>query len=225
MGKNFLKNLLVTLFLGIVVPGCQPHREAKVTVPVNNRHKFVATVIIDDKFDRDERKVISNALRDWEYATDDMLEFDVINDVWRSGDRPFYTPRPDPETGVVYCTRDIYVSRVLSTDRRVKDIEATIQGEVHGGFDLAGYANPGCVSKWIMLVADRVSSEVEYRTLVIHEVGHILGMQHIDSREKKTVMFPTLEGSATCITDTDMRQFCRGWSCEGYHPRPCQPDR
>lgn len=184
------------------------------------KEMLTSEIYIDSKFSSIERQLIVEGLREWERATDHMIVFNIHNVRWTSGVDYYTVPQPDSD-GVIECTRDIHIVRVLSYDKVVVDISEQIKKEEHlKEFNLAGYANSTCQVKNVLLVADRVQNEEEYVSLTIHEIGHMLGLKHIRIG-KTSAMVQGLQHSAPCVTKLDIQQFCNGWGCDESKMSPC----
>jgi hypothetical protein len=172
-----------------------------------------SVVHIDKKFSGIERDKIREGLREWERATNGIVKFVIKND-WNSEDE-IELPVPD-ENGTVKCTRDMYIVRALSTDAVVKGIEEEIESTI------AGYANPTCRLKFVLIVADKIDNAEKYLAVTIHEMGHMLGLQHM-AIPNETSMFPGLPKSTACVTELDLKQFCAiGWKCDPAELSPCK---
>ena len=81
--------------------------------------------------------------------------------------------------------------------------------------EMNGKADSDRIPDWsVVWVRDDVGENgdgVEYAT-VLHELGHILGLDHNDDREANSVMWPfiTVPGRLSC---TDVENACKIWGC------------
>jgi len=64
----------------------------------------------------------------------------------------------------------------------------------------------------IVIVPDRMDDELEYRSTVMHELGHALGLDHRNSIF--TLMYPSSDFGAYTITYEDLSQFCEIYYCD-----------
>ncbi len=198
-----------------MLPGCSATTHPKDVIDEPNQSiapvevkaptKLVAKVFIDDKFSQTERLLVEDGVQEWERATNEEL---------------IYIPQIDPVTHIVHCTKDIYVARVFSQDKIVLDTQRAIKEYDGSEVELAGYATPTCAKKYFFIVADEIDTDESFIDVTMHEMGHILGMQHT-KQENMTVMYPSLDKSAQCLTHLDMVQFTEIWHADIALMRPC----
>lgn len=66
----------------------------------------------------------------------------------------------------------------------------------------------------IQIVDERVEED-EYTPLIMHELGHILGLEHIRGIEGYfTIMCPHINFGSQHITNTDLHYFCQLYHCD-----------
>jgi len=89
-----------------------------------------------------------------------------------------------------------------------------------------GYFNNDRGLNYIALVDQRITDN-DYDTVVMHELGHSLGLEHPDSEDHPeigigTLMHSTIDTGSNHITDFDLKQFCHLYHCDArkYHGVP-----
>lgn len=191
--------------------------QATRTFPDNS---LVLNAVIDDKFSGPERELVKKGLEEWERATSGTVRFLFApQGSWNSND-PILAPAADPSTGIIRCSNDVYVVRSFHTDKAIVDVETAIKEETKKTITIAGYAHPACRAKYFFIVADRVDNPDRYITLTIHEMGHILGLKHVEIQQM-TVMYPGLPNDSSCVSLIDIVQFCQLWKCDVKEMHPC----
>lgn len=82
------------------------------------------------------------------------------------------------------------------------------------GNSTLGYFNSDSGMGFIALVNARISAD-DYRGVVLHELGHALGLEHNKDMDGiGTLMYPTIDYGATYITPTDVANFCKLYHCD-----------
>ena len=75
---------------------------------------------------------------------------------------------------------------------------------------------------YVYLLPDRIE-EKQFDGVVMHELGHALGLKHIIGLEGiATLMCPSIDLSALHITNDDVVKFCQLYHCDAskYHGQP-----
>lgn len=81
-----------------------------------------------------------------------------------------------------------------------------------------GYFNNDRGLDYIALVDQRIT-ESDFNAVVMHELGHALGLEHPDSeghpeRGIGTLMYSTIDAGSNHITKSDLKQFCKLYHCD-----------
>lgn len=88
------------------------------------------------------------------------------------------------------------------------------------------YYNGRGILDFIAIVDERISQKDE-TAVVMHELGHALGLEHPDSKEHPEIgigslMYSNVDMGGTHITDDDLKQFCNIYHCDSskFHGVP-----
>ena len=66
----------------------------------------------------------------------------------------------------------------------------------------------------INLVDERINED-DYDAVIMHELGHSLGMDHIkNAKGMGTLMYPSIDLGSEHITNTDLIYFCKLYNCD-----------
>jgi hypothetical protein len=81
------------------------------------------------------------------------------------------------------------------------------------------HSTMGCTNRdaflpYIWFVDERIESS-QYQAVAMHEMGHVLGMDHIEGWEGIfTLMYPSADLGSNHITETDLKYFCKLYHCD-----------
>lgn len=166
---------------------------------------------VDDGFKPEDRAIIIDAFKEWERVTNGVVRFDVSSEPWNS-DTGYVE---EPEDGK--CTYVAYVYKTTSKGAVVRRIENGEEG-VH----VLGYTSSSCEGRRVAFVMDRLSGKSKtLRSVAIHEAGHLVGLDHIPV-PKESIMFPSMNKAASCITELDAKQFCMIHDCDWRDVKACK---
>lgn len=173
--------------------------------------KLMGVFHADVDFTKEERQSIKTAVDTWRLQTDGLGCVLVVFDLdFRSID-----------TLQRYQNAHLIVKADSDTDA-VRRIDAETGGEVLGLVMPPGGVRSGQPTR-MLLIADRLHREPgQFHKVVLHELGHVLGMQHL--MDSWSVMYPGYSKDQTpgCLQDVDLNEFCRVNSCVGRHLQSCE---
>jgi hypothetical protein len=165
------------------------------------KRSIIMTLLIDSSFTPEEDFLIEQAANEWQVATNGIARFYVVYN-------------NDPYFNVEQSNRDtlLKVEKIIP----IKETESiTFFIDLILNNDTLGYSDETNMLKksanTIMIVRGRIISNEEYKTVVMHEIGHSLFMIH--SNFANTLMYPSAKYAADCITKKDLEQFCFLYGC------------
>lgn len=160
--------------------------------------KVFEVVSVDPKFSKFEQAIIKDSAYNWEFYTGDLAKFKFV-----TGD-PLANPI-EVEPG--QKGQAVFIKYANSYDIKVQLIDAMINGTALGFYDPS---TPLIPTIWI--VQDRIEYDFEYEAVVMHELGHSLGLEH-EPLHEDTLMYPEVAG-IMCLTQWDLKKFCKIYGCD-----------
>lgn len=176
---------------------------------------------IDARFNDDEREAISRAAAAWEHDTNGIIHFDLI---WG-----FDLKDTNSNASPSKYTNKFIIKKLLSTDKLTEELDKSYANQVHDpNAQLLGLTIKHPPFEIVYIIADRLTNGENfvvmplYQNVVMHELGHDLGMKHFD--EGGSIMnseYEMIERSyvgidrtpLTCLTEHDAYQFCSIYHC------------
>jgi hypothetical protein len=174
----FLTALLLMVFASITTPFLQRHK-VSYNLPV---HKTL--YLGHDIYDNEMYHVIAAAI-EWNEATNGEVVFDI---------------KMLPQQG-------IKLSEAIIILNETADSPDVIMLDNKNGFGTLGLFDDAHGLDYIALVDERIV-EKDYDSIIMHEMGHSLGMDHIkDIEGVGTLMYPSIDLGSEHITNTDLYYF------------------
>src|ERR1700722_499102 len=165
------------VYLGIVVlfpgPGLQednPAQDISVIKLPEQPTKILEIVSVDPAFTSAEKDIIREATTDWSYYTDDLATFQFAENLTEI----------NPEEGQRVVS--LLIIPVNSSNDEIVSADKLSGNTTLGLFDDSPFIPT------ILIVEDRVQDRNEYFAVVMHELGHSLGLNHTKHRD--TLMYP-----------------------------------
>ena len=123
---------------------------------------------IDGYFTLYEKKIIMEAICDWNEISQGLVTFRITNF--------------DTRKIATNKTKDnVVIIKSFASDEAIQLIE-----KQHGS-KIVGFANTVSTPNIIFIVADKLADKKMYKNVVIHELGHIAYLPH--SKHKNSVMY------------------------------------
>ena len=185
---------------------------AEVSTPfVQKKHKVRpdaelpvhVTLYMDQEIAKDASHVAEAAL-EWSNATNGEVVFDVA---------ALPEEHIDP-------TKSIILSHVTPEFPYIIVLDSLNQNST------LAYCDRNAMLPYIALVTERIDED-EFASVMMHELGHYMGLEHPDSKEHPelgmgTLMYSNLTHGSNHITQEDLEQFCRLHHCDAskYHGLP-----
>lgn len=139
---------------------------------------------IDNRFPADQKKAIRSAIEDWNYALDGYEKFTIVSDSYDAE----HDLIPDLRVAAELEGLIIHYETVGSPN------EVDVDPEQAGV--LAWVPDFGANDMYI--VSDRIGDR-NLHTIVMHEIGHILGAPHVDIAG--SLMYPHYPLQRDCIDE------------------------
>lgn len=177
--------VLLIIFAQFATPFIRRHH-AERTLPI---HKII---YIEHGMSNEETNHIISAAVEWGEVTNNQVIFDIER-----------LPQKDllPSDAIIIFNVTPDYPEILMLD------------SVNDYTTLGFYSGEGGLS-YIALVNERID-EPDFDPVVMHELGHALGLEHITGDEGLgTLMYPCVDLGSPHITDTDLKQFCEIYHCD-----------
>jgi len=185
---------VIALFVKLASPFIE-YKQISHTLPI---HK---TLYLERGIYRDQLYHIIAATMEWNQATDG----DVVLDIK-------LLPQHDivPQDAIIIMNVTPDFPEIILLDNINK-------------YSTLGFYNHDSILPYIALVDERISRQ-DYDAVILHELGHALGLEHIKSFDGiGTLMYPSIDLASDHITMTDLKQFCQLYHCEASKYYDVQP--
>lgn len=151
-------------------------------------------VYISNRFDANDVKLINEATQEWEEKTNHLIIYHI-----------YYNFDISHSSDIQYKSHSLVFIKLSKYDATMPQIDKTYGGKVLGLFD-----GTGMVPK-VFLIPDRLLGANYERSVILHELGHFLGLSHSETED--TLMYPSQDHSSKHITKDDLQAFCKIWNC------------
>lgn len=217
--RKFFKNAtvatIVLSFIGIMGASKADPAQAAAAKEKVDSHLITSRALIQNDFSGVESGPIVKAFISWMSETNgdilvlppteqDVMFFDLlltddsgnvnVFDMDLEGDMKV------PEPWSKSCRQTFYIIRITSKHPVVKALDGS-----RDGHEILAFTFSGCKYKFIAVVADRMRDENLMYTTMLHELGHMWGLN--DNKDgKESIMNGSWPG-ATCITKKDIHKL------------------
>lgn len=155
------------------------------------------SLVIDKSFDETEKVFIRMAAQEWTRATHGMVTFTYVN-----------LPNIN-KSDIVIDENTLYI--VKATENYPQIISLEVNKKEDDDSCILGYYDENSIINSILIVSSRLD-DLSYQSVVMHELGHALGLKHIHD-DKHALMYPSITYIPTNITQRDMVSFCKLYDC------------
>lgn len=151
------------------------------------------TLYVDRNLSNNDFDVIVSAANEWQSATHGLVKYDVVR---------MPAKNIDAKNSIIIVGVSEDFPEIIAFDSQ--DMDRT---------HLA-YFDSGSSLPYIALVVSRIS-ENEYKSVLMHELGHSLGLKHnTGDNGIGTLMYPDIDLGSDKITDIDLANFCKRYGCD-----------
>jgi hypothetical protein len=183
--------LIVCLLFMLWLQLFPPHHKIVRSLPV---HK---TLYLASNIYGEQTNEIASAVIEWNTATHGQVVFDIV---------PITDATEIKEPALVVINVPVDDPRIMVLDRA-------------NSHSTMGYFADDQVP-YIALVKDRME-DGDMAPVVLHELGHALGLQHPNSLAHPydgvgSLMFASMSGGSKHLTNQDMAQFCKLYACNSW---------
>jgi len=158
---------------------------------ITNDSQMLEEIHVDISFTEDERLLIRQAAKDFEYFSNDQVSFDLRFDL-------------DP-TDEEAIKNQAVMLRVDKTYPLVVEMDGYYNQTILG---LCMYREEHDA---VYMVYDRLSNPITFRTTVIHELGHFMGLDHTLGR---SIMYKHNMNNVLYPTYIDAVEFAKTYDCK-----------
>lgn len=198
-----MKKLFLLLFISLI--SCIPVRINN--LPRDQKPVFMTDIWVDSEFSESQAYLIEQAAEEWENATRGMVK--II--VHKNYDIPNREIESDIDRNVVI--------KVSSADPFVIEQSNKHSGLIVNALTTKG---PDLIHYWIVPVMDRITFSSYFRSIMIHELGHIIvNFGHMD--EGPAIMNEVRNKFVKCLTEFDLKYFCTKYDCVIDEMNYCDP--
>lgn len=150
------------------------------------------TLFLDRYLGVDEVAFITEAAKEWGTSTKNIVQFDVVT---------------LPGENIRISDNDIMVMSISPDHPLILLLDDSNK------YSTLGYYDESMPVPIVYLVSERIKDK-DYKTVVLHELGHSLGLIHNESIFAiGTLMFPNINSCANKITLYDLKKFCKLYHC------------
>jgi Matrixin len=151
---------------------------------------------VDRHFSNDEFLLIAAAAIRWTRATNHIIEYDVIKlpilDKWE-------TAQPN----------DVIIDIVSP------DYPDVISLDTFNRQSTLAYYNGRGTAPMIGIVEERIANFEDFQQVILHELGHSIGLKHNEGIEGiDTLMYPNIDLASRLITQDDLINVCKLYKCD-----------
>lgn len=152
------------------------------------------TIYLDKSFTKEEVDIVLEATWEWAKATDNRVIYKVI--------------QLSEKENEISINNSILFNKVNADNIDILSLDY-----LHHNYTLGYYSNNNVIPN-IVIVAERLDSERLYKEVVLHELGHSLGLEHDhEASGIGTLMYPSVDKQSESITPTDVFNYCKIHHC------------
>lgn len=171
--------------------------------PINT----IEIVYVDKNFSDLEKSFITKAGEEWQTATNGMTQFIFV-----------YNSAPvNITSNNNTIIRRFYMRPAQENEFIVQYLDFILKADLLGWWDEHNILNNKINT--MIIVRSRISSQEEYVSVVMHEMGHSMKLEHTPN--EGDLMFNTMIYADECITLNDLKQYCAIYHCDATKLNYC----
>lgn len=174
------------------------HRKLTEELPIH------VTLYLEKSVFDNEVQHVSEAVLEWYNVTDGQVVFDL---------ETLPAKNIDPHNSIVLVNISPQYPQIIVLD-------------TYNESSTLAYCDRNAALPYIGIVFDRINED-EFTSVIMHELGHYMGLEHPDTKEHPewgmgTLMYSNLTHGSNHITREDLEQFCQLHHCDAskYHGFP-----
>lgn len=152
-----------------------------------HKHKVL---LLDNSLSEYEKDLVIEAALHWQQKTKNIISFDF--------------KRIEESKDILYAKENSIVISSLTYDQNYYNIKKSKH--------LLAFFTVKTKVPSIMLIPERMMDEDDYRSVIIHELGHSIGLEHNNVDTSIMYAFQT-ELSPAYLTKDDIIHFCKSYYC------------
>jgi hypothetical protein len=157
-------------------------------------------VFLPDDFTEEQKQDIKAALSEWEEKTNGSIKFNIFE---------HYDKRIINSLTIRRIT--LIILDIPEDAPMVKELDERESKKAGEKRYVCGYFNQDDPLPTVNIVSSRIKSQEIYTSVVEHELGHALGLEH--NPDQNSVMYADQDYSAKHIAPGDVQAFCRLHPC------------
>lgn len=157
---------------------------------------FRRNIFIPDDFSSDQMEDIKTALNEWTEKTNYSVQFNIFEHY----DKRIMKLLPYREGNIVILTIPPETPIVVNMEKEMET------GNIILGLWVANDSIPT-----IYIVSSRIYDRMTYTAVILHEVGHAMGLDH--NPNEASVMYKSQDKSSKHLMPTDIAAFCHIHYC------------
>lgn len=187
--KNFFLRIGSYILIAILLFTTNPIK--KYVLGPTSVHK---TIYVSSTFNDEDFTLIVEAASEWQKETNGLVYFEIK----RGFNFDLYQSLNGDDSSMVMITAPVNDPLLDALDNRI-------------GGPVLGYFLTEFPTQIILVVPDRMIGVEYYRAVMIHEMGHSIGLGHINI--DNTIMVSSMDRGSYHLSKTDIELFCRAYYC------------
>lgn len=159
-----MKKIIVLLLFALLhLTSCTNHTSTQLVEPPKSSTRVFSEHIlyfIQPEFTQSHNTAIKSCMSEWSNKTDNTVTWEQIDWKFR---------------GYASCQKRVVFLKYSKNDLAIKYLDHYLNISL-GGYTISTEDN--CVTNYILLVSDRLDNSNNYIPVTLHEIGHLLGLQH-----------------------------------------------